>query len=407
MKVSSMHRFCRRLPALLLLALSCSAFLFPIPSRIPTSSAQVLHATKKSKQTSSELGNTVPPPPPPASTPPPLATSTDETSFEEEEMEAEEENAAVTGLSPTMYDKLRSEATAPFRSLRLFIYGGIGVGASLGGYTAVTQLVQSLQHRPDALPLSQSILNVGVDFGVAAAAAGAWVFENRLKQVTDKEMQALRAKEPFRLTFDMKKARERALSGLPVTFKVGLNETKSASVKDLREKGGQHLIVLAAPKGELADALFGARVGKTLFAKNNVMIAPFVIQGGNDKAGEEASSVKGFGGMSDKATGMKEAMIDSEAYVAKPAESASWATYIDEELEDAVRQGNEIARKTGIGIVMRKDGSIIRRGLGQPDWKEVVAELTGAKGTSEFGDAYVPPIGAGGGKGGKKKRKKG
>ena len=34
-------------------------------------------------------------------------------------------------------------------------------------------------------------------------------------------------------------------------------------------------------------------------------------------------------------------------------------------------QGNENARKKGIGVVMRKDGSIIRRGLGQPDWREV------------------------------------
>lgn len=34
-------------------------------------------------------------------------------------------------------------------------------------------------------------------------------------------------------------------------------------------------------------------------------------------------------------------------------------------------QGNENARKKGIGVVMRRDGSIIRRGLGQPDWREV------------------------------------
>ena len=314
----------------------------------------------------------------------------------------------VPGLSPTMYDKLRSEATTPFRSLRMFIYGGFGVGAGLGGYTAVTQLIQSLQHRPDALPLSQTVLNVGVDFGVAAAAAAAWIFENRIKKVSEKEMQELRAKEPFRLTFDMKQARERALSALPLTFQVGVNETRTASVKELREKGGQHLIVLAAPKAALADALFGARVGKTLFAKNNVMIAPFVVEGeGAGGAGE----VKGFGGPGGgKTLGMKEALLDAEAYVAKPTEMAAWGAYIEEELSDAFKQGNEDARKRGIGIVMRKDGSIIRRGLGQPEWREVVAELTGAKGTTEFGDAYVPPIiaagGAGGSKGGKKKRKK-
>lgn len=35
------------------------------------------------------------------------------------------------------------------------------------------------------------------------------------------------------------------------------------------------------------------------------------------------------------------------------------------------QQGNEAARKKGIGVVMRKDGSIIRRGIGQPEWREV------------------------------------
>ena len=54
------------------------------------------------------------------------------------------------------------------------------------------------------------------------------------------------------------------------------------------------------------------------------------------------------------------------------------------------RQGNAEVRKQGIGVMMRKDGVIIRRGLGQPDWREAVAELSGAKQTGEFDDSYVP-----------------
>lgn len=36
------------------------------------------------------------------------------------------------------------------------------------------------------------------------------------------EMMELRAKEPYRLTFDIKAERERTLSSLPVTFQVSL-----------------------------------------------------------------------------------------------------------------------------------------------------------------------------------------
>lgn len=64
----------------------------------------------------------------------------------------EEGEAAVSavgesekGLSPVMYDKLRAEATTPFRSLRMFVYGGFGVGAGVGGFTAVTQFIKSVQ----------------------------------------------------------------------------------------------------------------------------------------------------------------------------------------------------------------------------------------------------------------------
>ena len=329
----------------------------------------------------------------------------------------------------------------------------------------------------------------------------AWVFESRLKKVTDKEMQELRAKEPYRLTFDIKQvdskpthppthppthqrctvahsiyllllypptlqARERALSSLPLTIQVGENQTITSSIKDLREKGGQHLIVLAAPKAEMADALLGARIGrsslppthplahllgkegeeeeethpptstgKTLFVKNNVMIAPFILE--DTPSFEEeggGGGRKGFGG----GVGVGGKILDGgEAYVAKPVENdEGWRRYIEEELSDALKQGNEEARKRGIGVVLRKDGvrpsvcppilfihpsnhlnpptsfihpsnhlphptfhppthppthkAIIRRGLGQPDWRDVVAELTGAKGVGEGQDAYIP-----------------
>lgn len=51
----------------------------------------------------------------------------------------------IEGLSPTMYDKLRAEATTPFRSLRMFVYGGFALGAGVGGFTAIPQLIKSVQ----------------------------------------------------------------------------------------------------------------------------------------------------------------------------------------------------------------------------------------------------------------------
>lgn len=48
-----------------------------------------------------------------------------------------------------------------------------------------TKPIQPYQPQEGALPLSQSVLNVGVDVGVLAACLWAWNFENKLKQQTD------------------------------------------------------------------------------------------------------------------------------------------------------------------------------------------------------------------------------
>lgn len=46
-----------------------------------------------------------------------------------------------------------------------------------------------------------------------------------------------------------------------------------------------------------------------------------------------APATKGFG----KAA-VSEALLDAENYVAKPADAALWAAYVEEELSDAVKQ---------------------------------------------------------------------
>jgi hypothetical protein len=40
---------------------------------------------------------------------------------------------------------------------------------------------------------------------------------------------------------------------------------------------------------------------------------------------------------------------------------------------------------------MRRDGVIIRRGLGQPEWRDAVNELVGERGAAEeYDDSYAP-----------------
>lgn len=64
-----------------------------------------------------------------------------------------------------------TQAESPWRTFRKFIYGSFALSATVGGVTALTQLAAAATGQPDALPIQQAALNVGVDFGVVAACA--------------------------------------------------------------------------------------------------------------------------------------------------------------------------------------------------------------------------------------------
>jgi Low psii accumulation1 / Rep27 len=62
--------------------------------------------------------------------------------------------------------------------LRLFVYGAFATSATIGGFTALTQLAASASGQPDALPLTQCLTNVAIDFGVVATCAFGYRFES-------------------------------------------------------------------------------------------------------------------------------------------------------------------------------------------------------------------------------------
>eukprot|EP00187_Rhodella_violacea_P019163 CAMPEP_0184723246 /NCGR_PEP_ID=MMETSP0314-20130426/24610_1 /TAXON_ID=38298 /ORGANISM="Rhodella maculata, Strain CCMP 736" /LENGTH=104 /DNA_ID=CAMNT_0027188015 /DNA_START=57 /DNA_END=367 /DNA_ORIENTATION=+ len=71
----------------------------------------------------------------------------------------------------TMRTRLREETEAPFRKVRLFIFGASAVSASLGAFISFSRLLAGLSHVPTAAPLSESLGNLAVNAGVIALAA--------------------------------------------------------------------------------------------------------------------------------------------------------------------------------------------------------------------------------------------
>ena len=165
----------------------------------------------------------------------------------------------------TNLDRLKEEAANPFRTLRLFVYGAAGANAAVGGFTSLAQLAGSVGGAPKALPLDQVLQNIGVDFGVVAAAALLYNFDNQNKE---KQVEAIAGRDATAaartrnvLSKDDMAAREATLKALSVDIVVNeAGEKRPATVSEAMTGARQHVVFVA---GEGAWVVKGRRGATT------------------------------------------------------------------------------------------------------------------------------------------------
>jgi len=133
-------------------------------------------------------------------------------------------------------------------------------------------------------------------------------------------------------------------------------------IKSLNTGADQHIVVIAAEESVLEEALLKARIVKDEFDIIPTLVVPVKLA--KDSLGE----AKGFA--------MRKGYM-TQGFVAPPYPLEDWQAFMEREVSDAVRQGVEDARKQGVVLVLRKDGVVIRRGVGVPIWKQLVEELAG------------------------------
>ena len=52
-------------------------------------------------------------------------------------------------------------------------------------------------------------------------------------------------------------------------------------------------------------------------------------------------------------------------------------SYLEKEVAKAESQGNKQVEKEGLVIALRRNGKVIRRGVGLPPWKQLIDEVEG------------------------------
>lgn len=267
------------------------------------------------------------------------------------------------GLDESMRNKLLTESIAPWRTLRLFLYGSFGSGAFIGGLINGSGAIAA-SNSPE-FSLQTELLNVGIDFGVVVLMGVLAKYDldkqSELQGKVDEKIQ--RKKESKSVTKAMK-GREAILQSLLLEITIGGDgNTRTANVSDLQKGAKQHMIIVAGPRKACKDALIGANLMKMNFAMSNVLVVPYETDGDSTEQLSRPS-----GGFGDRPS------YETQPYIARTT-GDDWDDFVEQEIGDAVEQSGESAKKEGIAIVVASNGSIIRRGVGTVPWRQMVEQL--------------------------------
>jgi hypothetical protein len=276
-----------------------------------------------------------------------------------------EEVARKSGLEEGVRSKLVTESIAPWRTLRLFLYFSAGSGAVVGGLITLSGLAAALSAGREGVDINTEVLNLAIDFGAAGVFGflAKWDFDRQAELTENVEKKIERKKEQKKVIKNMRE-REKRLANLLLEIQVAADgKTQEAPVANIQSGARQHMIIVAGPKKACKDALIGANLLKMDFAMSNVLVVPY--ETGVDRAELQSRPSGGFG---------DGPMYENQPYVARVV-GDGWEEYIQEELEDAIKQSGESVKEDGIAIVIANNGKVIRRGVGKVPWRQMVDQL--------------------------------
>ncbi len=279
------------------------------------------------------------------------------------------------GIDVNTRSRLLSESIAPWRTVRLFAYIALGSGAFIGGLITLSGVAAAMSGARSDVDFNTEYLNLAIDFGAVAVFAALTKWDlGKADELNKKVEEKIEQKKQNKVIRKAMKEREQTLGKLNLEIRVSADgATQVAAVEAVQTGGKQNMIVVVGKRKAIRDALLGAKILKTEFAMRDVLIVPYEI-GKNQKKADQDDKVRpdgsGFGEDSRPSW-------ETQPYVAQPA-GEGWDEYINDELEDAVAQNGESVKDDGIAIVVANTGEIIRRGVGQVPWRNMVEELENA-----------------------------
>jgi hypothetical protein len=229
--------------------------------------------------------------------------------------------------------KMRSEAQAPFRVARMFLFGAFGANATLGFGIATLQAVTKALGAPNGPPLDQSLSNLGIN--LLCALFFGFLYK-RDADGRDKQMARI--------------SREERLSNLKCELAGG----KVVSLYDLR--GFSRVVVAAGDVEYCSAAIESAEALRDPLVERGVLLVPVVIT--TDDGGISGNTL------------LPQVAAEDRKFRASPVSVEKWRRWLDEQKKEA-----GVAEGKGVYVGLRMDGRVRSSGVGVPPWDRFAVEL--------------------------------
>ncbi|KAL6746408.1 hypothetical protein V8C86DRAFT_2944000 [Haematococcus lacustris] len=225
--------------------------------------------------------------------------------------------------------RLRSEAEAPWRSIRFTLFGFTAVSAGVAFVISLPQLVGALGGAPGALELTDVLTNLGIN-GAAVVGCGLLIKEDL--KARDAQMRRL--------------MREEQLSACGLQLANG----RTLSLAQLR--GSARVVICAGTAAQVGDALAAAEPFKAELVRRGVLVVPLPIYEANGEAGMDPPGREDL------------------RWRATPTRLDAWRDWFAAQLV-----GSKAVPERGLYISLRKDGRVRGSGMGCPPWGQLAAQL--------------------------------
>lgn len=172
---------------------------------------------------------------------------------------------------------------------------------------------------------------------------------------------------------EMNKNHEKMLRGMKLSVVVGDDGgeliRRTAPIAVLQTQARQNLVLFGASRPQvLTDLFLSMRLSLQQFSQKNVLVVPILLD----------TEKRTMAALPDS---LKSSKMLLQGCVALPAMGSSedgdeWGTLMSNEWEQVVEQKlADQAVAQGLAILVKRNGEIVKRGVGRPDWDIVFREL--------------------------------